>query len=55
MKVNERPFTAGLAGPWDEAIESGDPLGAIDLLMRVAMVEENASATVDSALANPGK
>jgi hypothetical protein len=52
MTVNERLFTAGLLRDWDRAINSGDREAAIDILNRVDV--DNASATVDTVLANPG-
>jgi hypothetical protein len=51
MTVNERLFTAGLLRDWDRAINSGDREAAIDILNCVDV--DNASATVDTVLANP--
>lgn len=55
MTVNERLFAAGLLGPFDAAIDSGDRQGAVEVLRQVAMSEDSAAATVDAVLANPSK
>lgn len=55
MTVNERLSSAGLLGQWDEAIESGQCDRAIEVLMRVALSEHRAAATVDAVLANPAR
>ena len=55
MTVNERLAVAGLMKRFDGAIRSGDRQGAIEILLQVAMSEDNAAATVDAVLADPSR
>lgn len=55
MTVNERLYVAGLLEQFDSAIDSGDRQRAIELLVRVEMIETSAAETVDTVLGNPAK
>jgi hypothetical protein len=54
MTVNERLVAANLIEAWDAATRARDGDRMIGILQRVDMGEQ-AAATVDVVLANPGK
>ncbi|MDL9979074.1 hypothetical protein [Microbacterium candidum] len=53
MTVNERLFVARFLDEWDTAINERHRAVAIDILRQVRLDEGQATATVDSVLANP--
>ncbi len=55
MTVNERLFTAGLIDQWDAAVRRRDRAGMVGILMRVALLEEDAARSVDAVLVNPSR
>ena len=55
MTVNERLSVAGLLQRFDSAIDAGERLQAIEVLLQVAMSDASAAWTVDTLLAHPAK
>lgn len=55
MTVNERLFAAGLLHEWDAAARSRDRATMISILMRVDLLEKDATWSVDAVLENPSR
>ena len=53
MTINERLITCNLFGSWDKAVLSQNKNEMIDILLKVAMTEEQAKETTNTILSNP--
>ena len=53
MNVNERLLEAGLFAPWDEAVRAADASMMADILVHVAITEEEAKQIVATIIADP--
>lgn len=55
MTVNERLVVSGQMTAWDSAVAKRDRARMIEVLVSTELSEQQAAATTDAVLANPGK